>query len=170
MATGRIILPALAWFPLDGSTDNAAAVLDFVQSTGGPPGPRYPRWGFAQTTAPDDPENICVVFRLPDDYASLPKLKIDWYTAGTDTFAFYSYMAALSAGDAVASAALDSAVQSSPTTNNGAGELNQAECDFQLYDDDLAAGDLVALVLTRPNAGLAEDVYFLGGIFEYTTT
>ena len=37
--------------------------------------------------------------------------------------------------------------------------------------DGAAAGDFVVLIIARPTYGThAADLYFLGGIFEYTTT
>ena len=142
MATGRIILPALAWAPLDSSAGNLPATLDFVQSSGGPPGPRYPRWHFQGSVV----ENICVAFRMPDDYASDPVFKIDYMTTATGysphdmNFA----LAAISADEAIANKAFDTLI-SNPCHGHASTTLllQQEDVDLSTQDDDLAADDLV---------------------------
>ena len=174
MATGRIILPALAWVPLDGSSGNLAPLLDFVQSSGGPPGPRFARWLFEHTA--DLSAWIAAAFRMPDDYAGSPALKFDWYSPATgySPFPFKAALAAVSEDEALETKAPDDGVLAVCYPHDTiANVLNQDAIDLADYDDDLAAGDLVMLVFGRDDTWAGEstdDAYFLGGAFEYTTT
>lgn len=174
MAKGRIILPAPAWVPLDGSPGNLGPVLDFVQSSGGPPGPRFARWIFESD---DSLRWLCATFRLPDDYAGTPAFVFDWYapTHGYEVFPFKARVAAVSEGDGLPDKAPDSSVSAAayPFDLNNDNRLNQDTIDLAASDDGLAADDLVMLMFGRDDTGEGEsayDAYFLGGCFEYATS
>jgi len=170
MATGRIILPALAWVPLDGSTGNHGPALDFVQSVAAAPSPRYARWAFDK----DVDEHLCVVFRLPDDFVSGPVVKVDWYCI-TDTgdCVWGCRLAAQSEGDMQGVINIDCDAAVTTVQDATRSYLGQFALDLSAHNDNLAAGDIVMLVLFRDADNAADtvnyDAYFLGGVFEYTT-
>ena len=172
MSTGRIILPALAWTPLDGSSGNAAATLDFIQSdAANDPTPRFARWAFDDSSD----ESICVVFTMPDDYGSSPTFTLQWYIDDTsDAVRWVGKLLAITPNNdetledktypssvAVADAASASTAKA----------LMECEIDFSTYNDSLAAGDLAMLILTRDGDDGADtasgDACFVGGILEY---
>lgn len=170
MATGRIIIPALAFVPLDGSAGNVPMALDMVQSSGGPPGPRFPRWGCDVV----GPKLGCITFRMPADYASAPDFLFDWYTAETTgDVKWMAYLAAITEDDAgsIAAKALDTVNNVIADVLANANRLAQDHVPLA-NANSVAAGDLVMLVFGRDGAADACEgtAYFLGGIFEYDTS
>ena len=174
MATGRIIIPALAWVPHDGSAGNLAPALDFVQSGGGPPGPRFARWVFECTF--DLSAWLTATFRMPDDYAGSPAFKFDWYSPATgySPFPFNVALAAVSEDEALETKAPAGGVQTICYPHaTEPGRLCQESISLAGFDDGLAAGDLAMLLFARDDTWVGEsmeDAYFLGGAFEYSTT
>ena len=175
MAVGRIILPALAFVPLDGTADNLAPTLDLVQGSGSPPAntptPRFPRWTFNHA----DFRWLCVAFRLPDDYVSDPAFKIDWYcdTYEADRYVGWTtYIAAITGNDAtIVEEELADSYNMTACEVLAAGRLAQDQNTIG-NADGLAAGDLVMLIFGRRGSEGAGDSYtgdafFLGGVLEY---
>ncbi len=174
MATAHMPLPPMAFVPLDGSAGNEAPALDYIQSSGAAPAPRPARWAFDDTIN----EHVCAVFRMPDNYASDPVFKIDWYAAATAGDVVWCIeVAAISEGDAATPEnKTGDAVNAVDDTVDGVTKrLNQANLALA-NDDGVAAGDLVMLVFYRDpedSSGqtdtLVGDAYFLGALLEYTT-
>ena len=175
MATRYIILPAMAWAPLDGSTGNAPARLDFMQSDAADdPTPRFARWAFDDASD----ECICATFTLPADYGSAAKFKLQWYINDTtDEVRWRGKLLAVTPDN-------DETVEDKTYANSvtvldassasTAKALMEAELDFSTYDDSLAAGDLAMLILWRDgddgDDDASGDAYFISGILEYTTS
>ena len=171
MSTERVILPALAWCPLDGSAGNLPAKLDWVQSSGGPPGPRYPRWHFpsAQLCA------ICCVFRVPANYNGDPVLKYDYMTTayGYSPHTMKFGVAAISATEAILTKAFDTLITDTVDgDSSNANVLVQESIDLSSQDDDMVANDLACILVQRDGTheGDVGDMKFFGGVFEYTVS
>jgi len=178
MATGRIILPAPAWAPLDGSAGNLFPVMDYVQSSGGPPAPRFPRWIF-DTYGVTGLQWLCVSFRMPADYASAPVFKWDWYVSenieqGSNLIDWTIALAAITDGGSLPAKAPDTALETQIYANEIQNLLQQDSASITAsYDDDLAADDLLLLMFGckgEYSEHLPNYAYFLGGILEYTRT
>jgi len=175
MATGYIPLPATSFQPLDNSAGNEAPALDYVQSSGAAPAPRSARWGFDDTAN----EHVCLVMRMPGNYASDPVLKLDWYAAATSgDVVWCAEVSAITESDAATpeDKTGDTVNAVDDTVDGTTKELNQ--CSITLTNaDSVAAGDLVMLVLYRDPEDasgntdtLVGDAYLLGASLEYTTT
>jgi hypothetical protein len=169
MAIGRIILPALAFVPLDGSSGNLPAELDFYQSVAAnDPTPRYARWAF---DASQD-EGICVTFEMPSDYGSAPILYIQWYIAATSNdVRWRAKLLAITPNNS--ETIQDKTYASSATTlvTVPGTTLTTARTalDLTAVSDSAAAGDLVMLILYRDSSDdAAGDAYFVSGLLEYT--
>lgn len=175
MATAYLPLPASSFQPLDGSAGNEAPAADYVQSSGTAPAPRSLRWAFDDTAN----EHLCIVFRMPGNYASAPVLKIDWYAAATSgDVVWCAELSAISESDAATpeNKTGDSINAVDDTVDGTTKELNQ--CSISISNaDSVAAGDLVMLVLYRDAEDasgntdtLSGDAYLLGALLEYTTS
>jgi len=176
MATGYIELPALAWYPLDGAASNVAATLDFLTGTGADsPKARWARWAFDKGTDGDIDEHVACSFVMPGDYASAPVLKVKWYSARTsaETVQWGCKLLAITpdAAEDVPTknyASLNVATATSCPAN--ANDL--AETTITLTNaDNVAAGDLVTLILYRDVSGddADGDAYMLACELSYTT-
>ena len=172
MSTGRIILPALAWAPLNGSTGNLPAELDFLQSDAAyDPTPRFARWAFDDDTE----EGICVTFTMPADYGSSPKFTAQWYISATSGDVLWrAKLLAVTPGNSepVEGKTYSSSVAGLAAAPGSTKSLAQTEIDFSTYNDSLAAGDLALLILWRDGDDVDDDAlgdaYFISGILEYT--
>ena len=171
MTTGRIILPALSFVPLDGSAGNLPPSLDFVQSSGGPSGPRYPRWTFTNTQY----RWLCTIFRLPADYVGNMVWLFDWYAAATTGNCYWvAFVAAITESGAATiedkGAAAEAAAIDTPDGTTK--ELSQKS--VSLNEDGAVAGDLVAVIFGRKASHgsdtMTGDAFFLGGILEYNSS
>lgn len=170
MATGRIILPATAWFPPD--TDVLQALLDFRTAVGGTPVHRFPRQAF---DASANDVYLITGFRVPDDYASSPVFKFDWMvddTNGSNTAGWGLAALPIAAGELI----LSSNVYGSPDTPDDDTSATTAnvliQASITMSTPTINPGEWLnlALVATASGQNVANIPYFLGGILEYTTT
>jgi len=173
VSIGRIILPALAWAPLDGSSGNAPAELDFLQSdAANDPTPRFARWAFADNAD----EHICVTFTMPGDYGGSPRLKLQWYINDTsDDVRWRGKLMAVTPNndETVEDKTYTVSVTVLGTASaSTARALLESELDFSSYNDSLAAGDLALLILWRDGDDADDDASgdacFISGLLEYT--
>ena len=171
MATGSILLPIGSATLPDGSSGNAAPAIQRVQSSAASPKAHFLQAAFDATTA----EMLMWSFRMPQDYASGPVLKVQYKMASatSGTFIIASRIAAVSDGDAtdVDAKALGTVNTSSAATVPGtAGHLD--EISLALANaDSLAAGDFVILYLARDIADTAAgDAEVVSVSLEYVTT
>lgn len=148
MATGSIILtPGAAVLP-DGTTSNLAPALQRVKSSATAPG--IYAFQLAFDAAAD--EWVTWQFRIPDDYASGPTLKIQWKatSATSGVVVWDARVSATSPGDSqdVDAQDFDSANTANGTAPSTAGYL--VETSITLTNaDSLAAGDFVVIRLCR---------------------
>jgi len=163
MATGTILLPLLAAVP---DATNPPA-LSFVNGR--------PRLAFDNTTA----ELIVWTFRMPADYASAPTLAVQWSgsasTTATDTVRWEGEVMKLTPNvDGAADADSYAAANGVSDDILGTTAKRIQEATMTLTNDDgVAAGDMVALRLSRNPAhaddDLGEDAWLWAVSLEYTT-
>lgn len=175
MATGTILLPIGAATPGDGTTNNVPAKIQRAKSSATAPSPFWLEALFDGSTK----NWLTWAFRMPQDYASGPVLKIIYKatSATTGTIVFEGRLAAYTPGtdttdfDAKAyGSANTTGANTVPATT--AGKL--AEVSLTLTNaDSVAAGDMVVLTLARAPADANDTV--TSGIevtavaLEYTT-
>jgi len=171
MGTEKIILPAMSFRPLEGSDDLDPALFDPSPQTSEDQG-GYPRFTFR-----DGQQDACETpaFRMPDEFASAPVFKWDWYTSGTTNVCRWAIaIVALSETDADTIEDKDSDADNvlDASADETAKELCQESCALA-NANEVAGGDLVKLIVKRigghENDTLAAPAYFLGGILYYTT-
>jgi len=171
MATGRIVLPALAWHPPDGSASNLAATLDFKQSGGAAPSPRYPKWIFNNGGI----YGIQIAFNLPADYASDMDLKISWFGDVLSGNCYWqARVAAMSESDAATPFTKTFAAGVAVADAVDGTQYELCQTSISLGEDSAAAGDFINILLERlgdhASDTMLDQAHFLGAILEYTTT
>lgn len=174
MATGTVLLPIGAATLPDSSANNAAPAIQRVKSTAGAPTPFFLQAAFDDTTV----EMLMWSFRMPQDYASAPVLKVQYKMAATnaDEVIIEGRIMAVSDGDNqdvdadAFAAANTSAAITVPGTIGWMDEISLALAN----DDGLAAGDFIIVYLARDAdaAGddAAGDMEVVAVSLEYTTT
>jgi hypothetical protein len=174
MATGTIILtPGSVVIP-DDTTFNKVPALQRVKSAGSGNFVDY----FLQLAFDAAQEEIVTwQFRMPDDYASAPVVKIQYkmLAATTGAVVWVGRISATTPGDAkdVDTAVFDSANSATSTVPATPGYMAEATVTLTSVDS-LAAGDFVVFRLSRDGASgsdtAAGDAEFLVAAFTYTTT
>lgn len=155
MAVGNVLLmPGAATQP-DGSTGNLAPALQRIKSSASAPGIYALQLAFDATN-----EEWCTyTFRMPDDYASAPTMRLLYKmaTAITGAVVWDVRVSATTSGDATDVDALDFAAANTVTSTvpATAGYLEAAAVTLTA-DDDLAAGDLVVLRIARAATDAAD--------------
>lgn len=174
MATGSILLPVEAAVFPDGSASNAFPALGLVKSSASAPTPYFYQLSFDAST-----EEQCMwSFRVPDNYASAPVLKVIYKmaTATTGNVIIESRLAAVSDGDAtdLDAKAFSTANTSAATAVPGtAGHIDVITLTMT-NADSLAAGDFAILYLNRDAANGSDtatgDMEVVAVSLTYTTT
>jgi hypothetical protein len=167
LGIGAAILP-------DGSTTNLSPALQRVKSSAAAPPPYFLQLAFDAT----NDEQCYWAFRMPQDYASAPVLKVQYKMASATTgnVIIAGRIAAVSSGDStdVDAKALGTVNTSGASAVPGtAGYLT--EISLALTNaDSLAAGDFITLYLARdPDNGsdtASGDMEVVAVSLEYTTT
>lgn len=175
MATGNVLLPIGAAVLPDGSASNAAPGVARVQSSAS-----SPKIHFLQLLFDSATDEMCYwSFRMPDDYASGPVLKIQYKMASatSGSVRFEGRIAAITPGDAT-----DADAKALATTNSAgdtvagtAGHVKEASITLT-NADSLAAGDWTTVFLSRDADGTTGtddatgDCEVIGVTLQYTTT
>lgn len=172
MTVGNVILtPGAAVLP-DGSTNNAAPALQRVKSSASAPGIYALQLCFDASAE----EWATWQFRMPDDYASGPTLKIAWKatSATSGGVVWDARVSATSSGDSqdVDAQDFDSANTATGTAPGTAGYL--LETSITLTNaDSVAAGDFVVVRLARAAANGSDtatgDAELMMAAVSYTT-
>ncbi|TYB50229.1 hypothetical protein FXF51_56735 [Nonomuraea sp. PA05] len=175
MATGTIILPIGAADLPDGSASNAAPDIRKVKSSASAPSPYFKHALFDAATK----EQLMWSFRMPEDYASTPVLKVQFKMASavTGNVVIEGRLAATTPGDATdqdakafAAANTSSATAVPATTAGKIGEISLALANA----DSLAAGDFVVVYFARDAANASDsaagDMEVVSVALTYTTT
>lgn len=174
MASGSISMGPGSAIPPDGSTTNAAPALQSIKSSGTAPAPYFLVAAFDATTE----EWLNFQFRMPDDYASAPVVKIAWKatSATTGGVVWGVQIAAVTPGDTVNlnSAKAFATVNTAGTTVPGtAGYLTETSITLT-NADSVAAGDFVVMRVSRVAADGSDtatgDAEMLQAGLSYTTS
>lgn len=173
MPTGTIILtPGAATLP-DGSASNLAPALQAVKSSATAPGVYFLQAAFDDTAE----EWLCWAFRLPDDYASAPVVKLQFKMAAaiTGVVVWDVRISATTPGDLQDVDAQDFAAANTVTATvpGNHGRLTE-ETVSVANNDSLAAGDFVVVRVARVAADAADtasgDAELTAITLAYTTT
>ena len=161
MATGTVLLPILA------NLDNSApAAIAFSNS--------IPHLLFDDTTQ----EYIYWSFRMPQDYASAPVLKLQYsmVSATSNNIEFEAQVMAVSDADSqdLDSESYDTANSQSATVPGTVGYLDEVSLSLT-NADSAAAGDLIRIKLSRDaddgsNDTATGDLQLWSAALEYTTS
>jgi hypothetical protein len=174
MAVSSVPLQIGAAIPPDGSASNAAPAIQRVKSSASAPTPYFLQAAFDAATV----EILNWSFRMPENYASGPVVKMPYKMASATTggIALSCHLAAVTPGDstdvdAKAFASVNTATDAAvPGT---AGHLDTISITVT-NADSVAAGDWVVLRLHREVADAADtatgDLELLDGYLTYTTT
>lgn len=175
MSVGTIILPIGAADLPDGSASNAAPDIKKVKSSASAPTPYFKHALFDASTR----EQLYWSFRMPDDYASTPAMKVQYKMASaiTGNVVIEGRIAATSPGDATdldakafAAANTSTATAVPATTAGKIGEISLSLTNA----DSLAAGDMVTVYFARDAANgsdtAAGDMEVVSVSLTYTTT
>jgi len=172
MATGSILLPIGGAIPPDGSASNAAPAIQRVKSSSAAPSAHFLQAAFDATTS----EMVYWSFRMPQDYASAPVLKLQYKMASatSGTFGLLVRLAAVSDGDAtdVDAKAMGTVNTITAVTVPGtAGHLDEISGSLT-NADSLAANDFAILMVARDTANdtATGDAEVIAVTLEYTTT
>ena len=173
MATGTVLLPIPGAVLTDNSASNAAPALQRVKSSAAAPSLHFLQLAFDAAT-----DEMCYwAFRMPDDYASAPVLKVQYKMASATSgnVVIEGRIAAVSDGDAqdVDAKALGTTNASSATAVPGtAGHIDEISLSLA-NADSLAAGDFTVVYLGRDaNNGsdtATGDMEVIAVSLEYTT-
>jgi hypothetical protein len=167
-----ILTPGSATLP-DGTTNNAAPAMQRVKSSATAPGIYALQLAFDASTE----EWVTWSFRMPDDYASGPVLKVLWKatSATSGGVVWDGRVSATSSGDSqdVDAQDFDSANTATGTAPGTAGYL--LETSITLTNaDSVAAGDFVVIRLARAAANGSDtatgDAEMMMAALSYTTT
>lgn len=167
MATGRIILPPLAWYP----TSAQPGLLSFYSGAA----TTHPVWLLDGSA---EKQGIQITFRVPGDFASTPVLHIDWMSDAADQ----SEIPGLTTAVLCIAEAEDLDDESADAENTSADETTPG--DYATHDlvqslitltnnDMMGAGELCTILLYVDNVTwtlTTGPCMFLGAIFTYTTT
>ena len=172
MATGSILLPLGGATLPDGSASNAAPAIQRVKSSASAPSATFLQAAFDATTS----EMCYWAFRMPQDYASAPVLKVQYKMASatSGTFGILVRLAAVSDGDStdVDAKAMGTVNTITAVTVPGtAGYLDEISGALS-NADSLAAGDFAILMLARDTANdtATGDAEVIAVALDYTTT
>ena len=173
MATGQILLPVSGAIPSDGSTTNAAPEPIRVKGSAAAPAPHF----VEQRFDPSTDEHLQFSFRMPQDYASGPVLKLLWKASVTaNSVVWGSRLSAITPADVDTPNEHAFATANTATTAANTTEARRlVETSITLTNaDSVAAGDLVILQVYRDadNAsdGVTVDAELVAVSLEYTTT
>lgn len=174
MAVGTLILPIGAATLPDDSTDNAPCAITRAQSTAAA-NPKA-HWLQAVFDA-DTQEHMMWGFRMAQDYASAPILKVIYKMASATTAEVIIGVQVANEADGVQidTIAFNTADVSSATTVPGtAGFSDTISLTLSNGDVDLAAGDFVVLMLYRDADAAGDDatgdMEVIAVSLEYTTS
>lgn len=173
MATGNVQLSVGSAVLPDGSTNNAAPALQRVKSSASAPSPHFLQLAFDAAT-----DEMCYwQFRMPDDYASAPVLKVQYKMASATSgnVIVSGRIAAVSDGDTtdVDAKALGTDNVSGATAVPGtAGYLDEISLTLT-NADSVAAGDFVVVRFARDADNASDtatgDLELLHCTLAYTT-
>lgn len=174
MATGSILLPIGAAILPDGAASNAAPAIQRSKSSAGAPTPYLLQAAFDAATV----EILMWQFRMPQDYASAPVLKLQYKMASATTggVAMSGYIEAVTPGDSqdVDADGFASVNTGTDATVPGTAGYLDAISITMTNADSLAANDLVILRVNREVADAADtatgDLELVAATLEYTTT
>ncbi len=174
MATGTIVLPIGAATPPDGTSGNIAPAIQQGKSSASSPTPHHLEAAFDAAVE----EQLQWSFRMPQDYASAPVLKVQYKMASATTLEVIiaSRIAAVSDGDSqdVDANAFGTVNTSSAITVPGTvGHLDEISLALS-NADSLAAGDFIILLLARDADASGDDatgdMEVVAVSLEYTTS
>lgn len=178
MATGTINLPPLGAILPDGSTNNAAPQFQRTKTTYASSGSLHNTHFVELLFDPATAEAAFWAFRMPEDYASAPVLKLLW-KANTITASNVVWEGRVSA---TTPADVDTPNEHSPAaTNSATTAVNTTEARRLIETsitltnaDTVAAGDLVVLTVRRDAANASDtctvDAELVSVAVNYTTT
>lgn len=172
MATGNVILPPGAAVLPDGSTSNAAPAMQRTKSSATAPGVYFLQLAFDATAE----EWATWEFRMPDDYASGPVLRVQFKmtSATSGAVVWDGRVAATTPTDAtdVDARGFSSANTVTQTVASTAGYLVDASITLS-NADSVAAGDFVVIRLARAAADAGDtatgDAEFVMASLSYVT-
>lgn len=173
MATGNLVFsPGAASLP-DGTSSNLPPAVQAVKSSASAPGVYFLQLAYDASFE----EWAAWQFRMPDDYASGPVLKLQYKmtSATTGDVVWDGRLAAVSSGDAtdVDAKGFGSANTVTSTVPGTAGYLTEVSITLT-NADSVAAGDFVVLRVARAAASgsdtAAGDAELVGCSLAYTTS
>jgi hypothetical protein len=175
MATGYVVIPAIAWTPPDNSTNNIAPAAQRIKGTQ-TNALHALVWGF--DGAGSVPEQLYCSFTLPSDYASGGSLKVQGTVNGTTSANVVMQATVSAVTPADADTPLEHAFSTAATVtiaNNTTEARRLLEGTITLNMDSAAAGDLLTIRLLRDPANGSDtlsalDFEFWSALFSYTTS